>query len=38
MAQYSKLQKNEIHELSNKYELKVIDYEPIEAGAGNSSY
>jgi len=38
MAQYSKLQKNEIHEISSKYELKVIDYEPIEEGEGNSSY
>ena len=38
MAQYSKLQENEIHEISSKYELKAIDFEPIEEGVGNSSY
>jgi len=38
MAQYSKLQESEIREISSKYGLKVIDYGPIEGGAGNSSY
>lgn len=38
MAQYSKLQESDIHEISSRYGLKVIDHAPIEEGAGNSSY
>ena len=38
MAQYTLLQENEIHEISNRYDLEVIDSEFIDLGAGNSSY
>jgi homoserine kinase type II len=38
MAQYSKLQENEILEITKKYELNVIDYEPFEGSAENTSY
>ena len=38
MAQYTKLPKNEIREIARRYELQVFNYEPIEQGAGNTSY
>ena len=38
MAQYIKLQENEIIEILRTYNLKQIDYEPIEDSAGNTSY
>ncbi len=38
MAQYTKLSKSEIQETAGKYELKVIDYESIEQGVGNTNY
>ncbi len=38
MAQYIKLQENEIIEVLRTYNLEQIDYEPIEEGAGNTSY
>jgi len=38
MAQYLKIQENEIHELASQYDLKVIFYKSIEEGAGNSNY
>jgi len=38
MAQYLKLQENEILEITKQYELNVIDYEPFEGGAENTSY
>jgi len=38
MAHYFKLKKNDIHEITCKYDLEVIAYNPIEGGAGNSSY
>jgi len=38
MANYTALQKPEIHELAKQYDLSVTTYSPIEGGAGNSSY
>lgn len=38
MAKYSELEENEIQELAVKYDLDLVDYEPIEGGAGNTSY
>jgi len=38
MARYTNLQSNEIQEILNKYGLEVLEYQPIEEGAGNSSY
>ena len=38
MAQYLQLQKNEILAITKKYNLKQIGYEPIQEGAGNTSY
>jgi homoserine kinase type II len=38
MAQYTKLHEHELHEILNQYELKAIDFEPVEGGEGNSSY
>ena len=38
MAQYTKLSEDEILELAGRYELQVSSYEPIEQGAGNSTY
>jgi Ser/Thr protein kinase RdoA (MazF antagonist) len=38
MAQYLQLQKNEILAITKKYNLKQISFEPIEEGAGNTSY
>jgi homoserine kinase type II len=37
MAQYTKLSRRDIQEIAGKYELKVIDYEPIEQGVGNTN-
>lgn len=38
MAQYLQLQENEILEVVRRYNLKLINYEPIDDGAGNTSY
>ncbi len=38
MAQYSKLTEIDILEIAGKYNLKPIRHEPIEGGAGNTSY
>jgi homoserine kinase type II len=38
MAQYTKLSRRDIQEISGKYELKVIDSEPINQGVGNTNY
>jgi len=38
MTQYTKITENEIQEISGKYELKVIDYELIEQGVGNTNF
>ena len=38
MAKYSELEENEIQELAIKYDLDLVDCEPIEEGAGNTSY
>jgi len=38
MAQYTKLLKNEIQKITNKYQLEITNFEPIEQGAGNSNY
>ncbi len=38
MARYTQLQKNDIEEIAGSYDLAIINFEPIEGGAGNSSY
>ena len=38
MARYAQLQKKDIREIAGNYDLALIKYEPIEGGAGNSSY
>jgi len=38
MVQYLKLKESDIHKITSKYELKPVDYEPIEEGAGNTNY
>ena len=38
MARYSQLKENEIRELTIQYRLDLIKFQPIEGGAGNSSY
>jgi homoserine kinase type II len=38
MAQYLQLKENELLEVVRKYDLESIGYEPIEEGAGNTSY
>ncbi len=38
MARYAQLQKKDIREIAGNYDLTLINYEPIEGGAGNSSY
>jgi homoserine kinase type II len=38
MPQYTKLSRPDIHEIARKYELKVIDSEPVEQGVGNTNY
>jgi len=38
MVQYLKLRESDIHKITSKYELNPVDYEPIEEGAGNTSY
>lgn len=38
MVQYTKLSRRDIQEIAGKYELKVTDSEPIDQGAGNTSY
>ncbi|MBU0495282.1 MAG: homoserine kinase [Chloroflexi bacterium] len=38
MATYTRLQADDIHEITGRYDMTVVDFEPIEGGAGNSSY
>lgn len=38
MVQYTKLSESEIQAIAGKYELKVIDYESIKQGIGNTNY
>jgi Ser/Thr protein kinase RdoA (MazF antagonist) len=38
MAVYTKLSRRDIQEIAGKYELKVIDSEPIDQGVGNTNY
>jgi homoserine kinase type II len=38
MAVYTQLHKSDIREIAGRYNLTVIDYEPIAAGAANSNY
>jgi len=38
MARYTKLHKNDIRKLASEYDLSVLDFEPMEGGAANSSY
>ena len=38
MAVYSLLQDSDIREIAGSYDLTMVDYEPIAAGAGNSNY
>jgi len=38
MARYVQLQKNDIEKIADSYDLTIFNYEPIEGGAGNSSY
>ena len=38
MARYVRLQENDIRKIARNYNLTVIDFEPIEGGAANSSY
>jgi len=38
MAQYTKLLKNDIQEITSKYQLEITSFEGIEQGAGNSNY
>ena len=38
MAVYTQLQKSDIREIAGSYDLTIVDYEPIAAGAGNSNY
>lgn len=38
MARYAQLQENDVQEIVSNYDLAVVDFEPIEGGAGNSSY
>ena len=38
MATYTKLLDTDIQKIAKKYQLKVVKYEPIEQGAGNTNY
>ena len=38
MAQFTELKGKEIHKIATAYDLELVDYEPIEQGAGNSNY
>jgi len=38
MAVYTLLQDSDIREIAGSYDLTMVDYEPIAAGAGNSNY
>jgi len=38
MAHYTKLQKNEILAITKKYNLELINFDPIDQGQGNSTY
>jgi homoserine kinase type II len=38
MARYTQMQENDIQGIANNYGLAVLEFEPIEGGAGNSSY
>ena len=38
MARYTQLQRHDIHTIAANYDLAVTAFEPIEGGAGNSSY
>ena len=38
MAAYTELQENDIGEIASRYDLTILDYEPIVAGASSSNY
>ena len=38
MARYIQLQENDIQNIAGNYNLTIVNFEPIEGGAGNSSY
>jgi homoserine kinase type II len=38
MARYTRLQEHHIQKIASKYNLTVVNFEPIEGGAANSSY
>jgi homoserine kinase type II len=38
MARYTQLQESDVQEIARNYDLTVSEFEPIEGGAGNSSY
>lgn len=38
MAQYTELNEKEINEIATAYDLQLVDYKPIEQGAGSSNY
>lgn len=38
MARYMQLQENDIQEIASNYSLTVVNFEPMEGGAANSSY
>lgn len=38
MAVYTQLQESDIREIAGSYDLTVVDYEPVAAGAANSNY
>jgi len=38
MAAYTQLQESDIRRITDSYDLTIIDYEPISAGASSSNY